>query len=364
MSGGVPMLGRSRDPEWIRDRLTAWLRARRPEAEGLALSVPVTPKVGFSNETFLCEATWRAGGAARRESLVVRLEPNEFLVFPEYDLGRQVAVMRALAATDVPVPRVRWFEEDRTILGSPFYVMDRVDGEVPSEVPCYHAFGFCHDAAPERRARVWWSGVEALARIHRVDWRARGLGVLGEPGGGTDPLDRQLDHYAGYLEWVRRGDPQPILLAALAWLRAHRYVPRRVTLCWGDSRLPNLIFRDDAVVAVLDWEMAFLGDPEADLGWWLFLDWAQSEGYRIPRLPGFPGAEETVRRYEALTGWPVEHARWQEVFAAFRFGCIMARIARRLRETGTPTPTDDFERDNVCTRHLARRLGLPPPGSA
>ena len=146
-----------------------------------------------------------------------------------------------------------------------------------------------------------------LARIHGLDWKARGLDFLGVPPSGTGPLDRQLDYYERYLEWVREGRPQPVLRAALAWLREHRYVPARVALCWGDSRLPNLMFRDDAVVAVLDWEMAFLGDPEADLGWWLFLDWANSEGYGIPRADGFPGPEETIRRYETLTGRPPLH---------------------------------------------------------
>jgi aminoglycoside phosphotransferase (APT) family kinase protein len=356
-------LGAQRDPETLRDRLGAWLRTRWRETDVLELSVPVAPKIGFSNETFLVDARVREGGRERTASLVVRLEPTEFRVFPEYDLAAQARVMRALAGSDVPVPHVRFVEEDPDVLGSPFYVMDRIDGEVPSEVPNYHAFGFCHEATPERRARLWWNGIDALARVHRLDWRARGLDFLGIPGPGTGPLDRQLDWYAGYLDWVREGRPQPILEAALAWLRAHRYVPRRVALCWGDSRLPNLMFRDDAVVAVLDWEMAFLGDPEADLGWWILLDWAQSEGYGLPRLPGFPGPEETIRRYEAAVGWPVEHAEYQEMFAAFRFGVIMARIARRVMDMGMPTPTEHFDTDNVCTQRLAALLGLPAPGA-
>lgn len=356
-------LGEQRDPETLRERLTAWLRAQRPGATAVELSLPVAPKIGFSNETFLVDAHVREGGRELTEPLVVRLEPTEFRVFPEYDLPRQARVLRALAGSEVPVARVRWLEEDAAILGSPFYVMDRIEGDVPSEVPNYHAFGFCHEATPERRARLWWNGIEALARIHRLDWRARGLDFLDVPPAGTGPLDQQLAYYARYLEWVRRGRPQPILQAALAWLREHRYVPRRVGLCWGDARLPNLMFRDDAVVAVLDWEMAFLGDPEADLGWWILLDWAQSEGYGLPRLPGFPGPEETIRRYEEAVGWRVEHAAYQEVFAAFRFGVIMARIAGRVVELGMPTPTEDFETDNVCTQRLASLLGLPPPGA-
>jgi putative sterol carrier protein len=126
--------------------------------------------------------------------------------------------------------------------------------------------------------------------------------------------------------------------------------------------MPNLMFRDGAVVAVLDWEMAFLGDPEADLGWWCFLDWANNEGYGAPHLEGIPGREETLARYAALTGRPVEQAFWNEVFAAFRYGAIMARVASRLKAIGATIPSEDFETNNVPTQALARLLDLPPPG--
>src|SRR5439155_11074752 len=310
------------------------------------------------------EVSCLAGGRRCVERLVARFAPAEFRVFPEYDLAAQAKVMQCLAPTGVPVPRVRWLEEDARVLGQAFYIMDAIAGELPSEVPPYHSTGFCFEATPARRARIWWSGLETLARIHKLDWRALGLELLGAPGPGTDPIDRQLAYWARYLEWTVRGRaPQPILAHALAWLREHRYAPRHVALCWGDARLPNLIFRDDAVVGVLDWEMAFLGDPEADLGWWIFMDWATSEGYGFPRLAGFPGSEETIDRYAALTGAAVEHPLWQEVFAALRFGVIMARIAGRLKAIGAPTPTEDFETDNVATQRLATLLGLPPPGS-
>ncbi len=357
------MLAGQRDLGTTQRRLTAWLQGKMPAAEGLALSELKKPSAGLSNETFLFEATWREAGAARREKMVARLQPTEFQVFPEYDLATQFRIMDALAPTDVPVPRVRWLEADTSILGCAFYLMEHVDGAIPSEVPPYHSFGLCYDATPARRARIWWSGIETLARIHAVDWRARGLSFLGVPGGGTDPLDRQIAYYEHYLEWARDGGEQPILTAALDWLKRNRFAPARVTLCWGDSRLPNMMFRDDAVVAVLDWEMAFLGDPEADLAWWLFLDWTSCDGYGFPRLEGFPTREETIARYEALTGTRVEHAFYYEVWAAFRFGVVLARVATRLKEIGAPLPNESFESNNVCTHALARLLDLPPPGA-
>jgi aminoglycoside phosphotransferase (APT) family kinase protein/putative sterol carrier protein len=357
------MLTGDRDLDALRRSLTAWLEAKMPAAGAVSISGLRKPSAGLSNETFLCEAEWREGEGAQRQSWVLRLQPTEFQVFPEYDLSIQYRILQCLAASDVPVPPVRWYEGERGVLGSPFYVMQRVEGAIPSEVPPYHAFGLCLDTPPAERAAMWWSGIETLARIHAVDWRAAGLAFLGVPGPGSDPLDRQIAYYRRYLRWACGDRPQPVLGAALAWLEENRFEPARVTLCWGDSRLPNLMYRDGRVVAVLDWEMAFLGDPEADLGWWLFHDWASSSGYGFPRLDGFPGKEETLRRYEELSGAPVRHAFYHEVWAAFRFGVIMARIASRLKEIGAPIPTPDFDANNVATQALARLLDLPPPGA-
>ncbi len=354
-------MSNEKDPEAIRVRLTEWLAGKLPSAGHLTLSTLTKPGLGFSNETLLGELSWREDGRARHEDLVFRLEPRDFRVFPEYDLARQVRVMQCLSKTAVPVPEVLWFEDDGSVLGSPFYVMKKIEGEIPADVPTYHMSGLCFDATPERRAKMWWNGLDTLAGIHTLDWEALGLSFLGVPGRGTAPLDRQLDYYERFLRWAQAGQPQPILEAALRWLQENRFAPARVTLCWGDSRLPNLIFRDDRVVGVLDWEMAFLGDPEADLGWWLFLDWHHSEGNSIPRLAGFPSADETVRRYAELTGWEPAHLPYYDVMAAFRFGVIMLSLARTLKERGL-TGLADIGRNNPATRRLAGLLGLSAPG--
>ena len=351
------MVSQQRDPEEIHASLTEWVRARMPAARDLRLSPLSRPGMGFSNETLLGDLSWREGDEEQSESLVFRLEPGDFRVFPEYDLPRQVRVMQCLAGTGVPVPEIRWLEEDARALGSPFYVMRKIEGEIPSDVPFYHASGLCFDAAPERRTKMWWSGLETLARIHTLDWEDLGLSFLGVPKEATGALDQQLDYYESFLGWARGEAPQPILDAALRWLRENRYLPKRITLCWGDSRLPNLIYRDDEVVAVLDWEMAFLGDPEADLAWWLFLDWHHSDGNGTPRLEGFPAREETIRRYEELTGWKTENLFYQEVMAAFRFGVIMVSLFRNLSERGISAGGTN----TATTRRLASLLDLPLP---
>ena len=351
--------------EELHDRLQAWLAEKMPGASGLMLSPLTKPSIGFSNETLVCYVTYRAGGWERREDLVVRLEPGNFQIFPEYDLRRQARIMQCLAGTDVPVPKVRWVEEDAAVLGRAFYVMDRIAGEVPSEVPPYHAAGVFAAATVEERSAMWWSGIETLASVHAVDWRTTGLGFLGEPPARVPPTRRQLEYYERMLDWAEEErEPQTVLRAAQGWLRENECDSELVALCWGDSRLPNVIYREGRIVGVLDWEMAFLGDPEADLAWWLFMDWFSSGGYGVTRLEGMPGREETVARYEELAGRAVRHLEYYKVFAGMRFGVIMVRVAAMIRARGMPLPSPDFGSNNPATRKVAEMLGLRPPGDS
>jgi aminoglycoside phosphotransferase (APT) family kinase protein len=354
-----------RDLEFTRKRLTEWFATRLPEATNLRLSDLTGPgTTGFSSDTLLFDLAWSEDGRDRREELVARLEPTGIRVFPDYDIGQQFRVMKALGRTDVPVPRVLWLEEDAEVLGTPFFVMDRIDGRVPPDSPTYHTEGWVTEIDPEERAALWWSGLEILAHVHRLDWRALGLDFLDAPEGAGTPLARQLDYYERYLEWAAQGGSYPTIEAGLEWLAKNR--PREqepVALCWGDSRLGNMIFRDGRCRAVLDWEMVTLGNPDQDLAWWLFFDRHHSEGVGVPRLEGFPGRDETVERYEAWSGHRVRHLEYYEVFAAFRFAVIMIRVAEQLAAHELLPPESDFAANNICTRLLAELLGLPAPGA-
>jgi len=346
-----------RDLAADRAKLAEWLQRRLPEARDLELSELIEPQYsGFSNETLLCDASWSEGGGPRRESFVIRVQPTGFQVFPEYDLELQFRTMSLLAATDIPVPRVFWLEkEDRDLLGAPFYVMGRIEGRVPPDNPPYHASGWVTEIAPAERAAIWWGGVESLARVHRLDWRAAGFEFL-DRGEGT-PLERQLRYYDGYLEWAGCGRPQPIIEAAREWLWRNRPADEPVRLQWGDARIGNIIFDGTRPAAVLDWEMVTVGSPEADLAWSIFLDRHHSEGIEMPRLDGFPGYEDTVARYEQLTGHRVQHLHYYQVFAGFRFAVIMLRIAQQMVHYGMMDEAGgrNFELDNTVTR-LLRRL--------
>lgn len=353
-------IGDQRDLDLARRSLEAYFARALPEARDVEVRNLAAPGMGFSNETLLLDLSYVAAGTRRDEPLVIRVKPRT-QIFPEYDLRRQFDVMRMLEPTDVPVPHMRWFEDGDDVLGASFYVMDRVDGVVPQDYPPYHVAGFCTEMTPEDRATLWWDGVDKLARVHRLDWRALGFAFLDRPDLGATPLAQQLEYYRRYLAWAAGGKPQPTVDAGFAWLLANQPQDEPVGLSWGDARVGNMIFRDAHCVAVLDWEMVALGNPEQDLGWWLFLDWHHSGAIGVERLPGFPSREETIARWEQLVGRRAAHLHYYEAFAAFRFAVIMVRIAQVVRDAGLPAP-DDMATNNTCTQGLARLLGLPPPG--
>jgi aminoglycoside phosphotransferase (APT) family kinase protein len=354
-----------RDLAADRERLGAWLAARIPDAADLRLSELRAPQTsGFSNDTLLFEVDYARGGRAQREALVARIQPTGFQIFPEYDMALQFRTLELLARTDVPVPRARWLEErDASVLGAPFYVMDQVRGRVPPDNPPYHVTGWVTEIAPEERAAIWWGGIEAMARIHRLDWRAAGFGFLDHPERGATPLEQQLAWYAGYLRWAADGREQPTIDAARAWLERNRPAGEPTVLSWGDARIGNILFDGTKPVAVLDWEMVGIGSPEMDLAWQIFVDKHHSMGIGQPRLPGFPSYEETVERYQQLSGFAVRHLHYYEVFAGFRFAVIMLRIAQQIHHYGLvdEAASRAFERNNTVTRLLAQLLDLPAP---
>jgi aminoglycoside phosphotransferase (APT) family kinase protein len=353
---------KGRDLAATRAAFSDWLASTLAGARDVCVSELKPPgATGFSNDTLYFDLSYRGERGPVQEALVLRIQPTRNQVFPDYDLGKQIRCMQLLAKTDVPVPRVLWYEPDVSVLGAPFYVMARVEGRIPTDNPPYHAGGWMTEASEAEREAIWWSGVEKLAAIHRLDWRAAGFGFLEEPGDTRSPIERQLDQYRRYFAWAAR-KPMPTCEAALAWLEKHVPGGEPIALQWGDSRIGNMIFREGRCVAVLDWEMVTLGSPEADLAWFLFLDRHHSEGMGVPRLPGFPSREATLARYEELTGHRVRHLHYYEAFAAFRFSVIMIRLAQQFMALGVLPADAKLETDNMASRLLAKILDLPPPG--
>ena len=248
-----------RDLDKTAAQMVAWLAPKLSVPPGdiriEELEAPLG--TGFSSDTLLFELVYTKDGAEHREGLVARLEPEEYIVFPTYDIALQCNVLQKLAETDVPVPRIRWFEPDSAVLGVPFYIMDRVAGEVPSDNPPMHDEGWIADDLSEsERTTVWWNGFEAMCKVHRLDWKALGFDFLLEPRRGATPLEQQLHYYQEYFEWGMPRDRHPVIAQALDYLEANKPEENQIGLCWGDSRLANEIFDNLECVAVIDWEMA------------------------------------------------------------------------------------------------------------
>ena len=244
--------------------------------------------------------------------------------------------------------------------------MEKVEGQIPPDNPPYHTEGWLKEA-PRGRAG---EGVVELSGHHGGHPQAR----LGSPGNGIPGVQlarRDPPHEAAQLarrattSWAARGIwpiPRSSPPCAGSW-RTSQKNPRTPSILWGDSRIGNMIFREGECVAVLDWEMAGLGDPEQDLAWWLFLDRHHSEGVDTPRIPGLPSHEETVARYEEKMGRSAKNLDYYEIFAATHFSTMMMRIAQQLVHFGFMPEENGlaFERNNIVTRLLAKLMGLPDP---
>ena len=356
-----------RDLEQTRTSLAEWMQSKLPGATDLHVSDLASPTAsGFSNETLLFDASWKERGEDKHEALVLRIQPTGYGVFPEYDMGLQYRAMDALAPTDVPVPKMRWLEEENTdVFGSTFYVMDRVKGRVPPDAPPYSMAGWMTEISPEEVAAVWYGGIECLAKIHRVDFRAVGLGFLDRQELGKTGIDQQLEYYERYLAWAARGKPQPTAEAALEWLKQNKPADEPMGIVWGDARIGNIIYDGTRPAAVLDWEMVCAGSPETDLAWILFLDRVLNAIFDGPQLNGLPSREETVARYEELSGHEVKHLHYYEVYAGFRFTVIGIRLAQRgvYYETATEEQGRAGELNSRMAQLTAELLNLPEPST-
>jgi aminoglycoside phosphotransferase (APT) family kinase protein len=232
----------------MKEALAAWLGERL--GARVELAEWRRHAEGFSWQTYTFLARWPGGSLG----LAVRREPEDGLLAP-YDVAGQYRLHEALAALGtVPVPRLRWLELDPSVLGMPFYVMDRVDGHVPVQWKPDDPIAFPDEAA--RRA-VGEEFVDVLAAIHALDWRATGL-----PG----PRD-EVAHWERLLDEAVIVEV-PLLREAIAWLRANPASSGRVALVHGDYRIGNFILAPDRrIAAILDWELAHVGDPLEDIAW-------------------------------------------------------------------------------------------------
>lgn len=337
----------TRDHETLRTELEAWLADQLPAgAEPRIVHFEVPSSNGLSSETILLDLESDHGGERRTERLVARLAPPDTAVpvFPVYDLDRQAQVMRLVAThTSVPVPRVRWSEPDAGPLGSPFFVMDRVDGLVPPDLLPYNLGSWLSQGDPTEQRRLQDATVGVLAELHGIDDATSVFSFLALGPGSA--LAAHVADQHDYYTWVADGLRIPLLEDCFAWLQAHWPAEESsTTFSWGDSRIGNILYRDFRPVAVLDWEMATLGPPELDLGWLIFMHHffeGVAAQFNLPGMPDFLRADDVATTYESLTGHTPRDLDFYLLYAALRHGIIMSRIQRRAIHFGEATMPED-----------------------
>jgi aminoglycoside phosphotransferase (APT) family kinase protein len=316
----------------VATRLEGFLGARLPDASAVRVEAVETHTEGFSAETFSFTAAVSRGAGVERSAWVLKREPAAGLLEP-YDLEPEFRVLHALSDDPLPSPRTPWFETDPGVLDRPFYVMERLAGEVPIPAPGASGEG-PFDAA--ERAALAAEVMRALADLHAIDWKARGLAFLGAPEPGTGAALREVQRWSDRID-ASRMPMEPVLAEALGWLRRHAPVSNEIVLLHGDYRLGNwLVERAGArsrITGLLDWEMVHLGDPVEDLAWCISHLWRGS----TPRAACLASADELVALYEGASGRSVDRAalRWYEVLSVVKMIAIMLTGIRAFADGRT-----------------------------
>jgi aminoglycoside phosphotransferase (APT) family kinase protein len=314
----------TREPLLVLEPLRSFLHENGLEAPADLAAQPVGE--GHSNVTFVLST-----------GVVLRRPPRGPLPPSAHDVLREARLLKALETTPVRVPHVLAVCPDPGVIGSPFYVMEQMHGEVITDTMPGPL------DSPDQRDRIADQLIECLVELHAVDWRAIGLEDFGRPSG---YLERQLRRFIGLWEHNRTRElPEVEQLAS--WLETNMPSSPPATIVHGDYRLGNTMFAPEAparLVAIFDWEMATIGDPLADLGY-MVMHWTQPGDpeskfnlHTVTRLEGFPSREELVRRYEERSGRSMQALNWYVTLALWKAVVFMEGNYKRALAGSTDDP--------------------------
>lgn len=340
----------SRDLDRTRAALAAWLAGKLPAGSAPEVTELTAPPTGQSSETLLFTATWHDGGVRQARRLVARVAPRQVdkPVFPSYHMEREFQVIRLVGElTGVPVPEAVWVEPDPAALGTPFYIMSRVDGVVPDDIT-YNSTGWLFEAGREEQRLVQESTVSALAALHAVPDPERRFAFLQFPQAGDTALRRHVAHAQAWYDYaVSAAGRCPLIERGFGWLADNWPAdPGETVLSWGDARVNNVMYRDFRPVALLDWEMAGLGPREIDIAWLVgghrvFQDIAGLFG--SPGLPDFLRLEDVATQYEAATGHAVRDIDFYLTYTAIQWAIVFVLAGVRRVHFGEQAMPDDVQ---------------------
>lgn len=286
-----------RDTAALREKLAAAL----PDGAAITAVVPLT--TGFSNDTYLVEGP----------DLILRLPPAAGAMLDGHDVIAQARIYQELGRAEgaPPVPAVALLCKDASVLGAPFYAMQRVPGEAVHDTQLQDWFTGADDSFRERICRDWVSAFGRLARLAPLE-------VLGETVSPETDARR-------WQEFARAANC-PALVDLFARLLA---VPAPLSgppaIVHGDTKLSNLMWQDGRISAMLDWEMALNGEPLADLGYMLYTFESPYHGATTPaRQPGMLGRDAVITLWEQVSGRSAEGVFWHEIAQIGKIGAIIA----------------------------------------
>ena len=327
--------------EFDANRLEQFLRFQLPELRGPMRLARIGG--GQSNPTFFVSFDNR--------ELVLRKQPASTLLPSAHAVDREFRVMQALSQTTVPVPKVVLFHPGRDVVGTPFYIMEKLPGRVFSECAL-------PNMKPQERRAIYMGMAEAMAALHQVDWAAIGLSDYGRQG---SYFSRQLARWSR--QWIMsktREDPAIELL--IRWLGENLPDETETTISHGDFRLGNLMFHptEPRVVGILDWELSTLGHPLADVAFncmaWRTLpqEYGGIRGLDLNAL-GIPLETEYLNHYYKCSGRSDGVTAFHFAFALFRMAVIFEGIAARAA-SGNAASSDAAQVGGLSAAFAARAL--------
>ncbi len=292
------------------------------------------------------------------ERWVLRRAPSHASSATAHDVLREFHILDAIKDEPVSIARPVLACDDPTVFGAPFYVMARIDGvPVRSKIPA------AWTARPEEQSQALDQLVDALVEIHAVDWRRCGLGGLAHRG---PYLERQVGRWMSQLDSYG-GRPLPPAASVASWLEEHRPADQEPALAHGDYKLDNVLFAQDApphLLAVVDWEMASIGDPLIDLAWAMIfhpgpegtmpLGVATDPAFDRARLPT---ASSLIERYGQRSGRDVGTIDWYHIFARWKLGIVLeGSYAKFLRGESKKAVHEYFGRQVDVLLESAARI--------
>jgi aminoglycoside phosphotransferase (APT) family kinase protein len=319
------------DLEFIRANLEGWLREKLPNAQQLTLGELSFPQESGESSVSLILKADNQGEAL---GFICRMKPRDSQVFTDHDLPMQYHLMQMAGENGIPVPPLLGFEEDTSLTGSDFYIMGFVDGQIPTDNPPFAFGSWVTELSDEQRALMWRNGLKALAKIHQIN--LNNYDVSGVPTSDEDasPVQHELDKFNLLVTDELRATMEPALARAVNYINDNAPQNGVRRLCWGDSRVGNVIWKNLEPNAVIDWEMAGIGDPVQDVSWWYWIDYVNSVGLGVERLGGLPSLDEIYTQWHELTGLPIDHTDYYDLFSVVRYAIILDTKFAAMEEAG------------------------------